>query len=381
MFGTGDSQYFSVYTVRFGTERTNHNAMDTIVYNLIPAGLNISVESLSIRLGLVLSQHVFSTGSSHCFIYYEEMMLDKTNCLELKLRILEREPDFLEPGQKPGDVLRAMRLLWKSRRKTECLKQYKKMERSVDNLFKIHITESVQPMLKFGMVQLATLQDGGDLIVNYADAPNGEEYKDGFRISSVMQLKDIDEELTGPIAFVLYDKLTTLPSQDNAGLTHMFRIPNLNCLSNEQLLAVRESMRSAMARFQELLQPTLQEGPASHYLGGHWQKEKMAEVGMAIQRAIDANDELNWVLTLQSNIAIDVLVGEMDTHRFWQHMRDHGLIPDDSWEVLQALPKDGSYPTTIPIIVLRYNLGADFNERTFSEESSLQHKRKTLSLD
>jgi len=355
--------------------------MDTIIYNIIPAKVELSCEALAIRAGLLMGNRAFSTGSSYCFIYYEEMLLDKNNCLELKLRILERDPEFLQPGQKPGDMLRTMRTLWKSRRNTECLMHYKRMERAVDTLFKIHATESVQPLMKFGMVQLATLQDGGDLIVNYADAPKGEDYKDGFRISNMMQLKDIDEQMTGPCAFILFDKLATLPEQDEARLTHMFRIPNLNALHNEQLIAVRERLRPVMTRLQQLLQPISYTSDGTPHFGGNWQKDRMAEVGKAIQQAIDVNEDLNWVLSLQPDVAIDVLVGEMDTHRFWQHMRDNALIPDDSWEVLQALPKDGAFPHTIPVISLHSNHGTGPIERNLSEENRIQHRRKTLSLD
>ncbi|MCF8257674.1 MAG: hypothetical protein K9J06_08980 [Flavobacteriales bacterium] len=355
--------------------------MDIIVYNLITARLELSTEAAAIRAGLLMGNHTFSTGSSYSFIFFEEMLLDRNNTIVLKLGILEGEPDFFEPGQKPGDMLRMMRMLWKNRRKKDCLKHYKHMEHLIDTLFKERVTEIVKPMKKFGMVQLASLQDGGDLIVNYADAPKGEGYKDGFRISNMMQLKDIDRQMAGPIAFILFDRSATLPEQDEAGLTHVFRIPNLNALSNDHFLAVRECLRPVMARLQELLQLTPHTGDRPPHLGGNWQHDRMGEVGKAIQEAIDANEDLNWVLSFRPDIAIDVLVGEMETHRFWQHIRDNGLIPDDSWEVLQALPKDGPYPQTIPVIVMRSNQGTGHRERNLSEENRMQHRRKTISLD
>jgi hypothetical protein len=146
----------------------------------------------------------------------------------------------------------------------------------------------------------------------------------------------------------------------------------------DQLLGARKALHLQVEKLQKLLIP--EEATIGQYGGGRWNHALLAETGEGIQHAIDTNPDLKWATSIQPQFKSKVLVGEMDTHRFWQLLRDCDQVPDDSWEALQKLPSETPYPRTIPIIVVRPNVGIA-DDDSDKESDSLQHKRKTISLD
>ncbi len=377
MFGTGDSQYFSVYTVRFGTERTNHNAMESIVYILQKSNITPGANAHALRAGLLMSTITYSVGDAYMYILYDDMSKEANKSIERKILLLASHPEFEQFNASASELIANMRMLWSQRRNTAALMQYKRLESIINKITSNYMSIAKEGMRDLSLIQLAPLRDHDMFTIFGLASEDGEKYGEEYSISKILSLYKDEGYTEGPFAFILIDRLAQLSPKDEASLIQVFTLPNINLLTLDQLLGARKALSYSMEKLQKLL---LLDHTSSNYTEAHWHRAPLAETGEAIQHAIDTNPDLSWAAAHAPKFRSTVLVGEMDTHRFWQLQRDCNQMPDDSWALLQNLPSETPYPRTVPVIVIRPNIGfSDPNDE--QAEESLEHKRKTISLD
>jgi len=351
--------------------------METIVYILEKSNIMPGANAHALRTGLLMSTSTYSVGDAYMYILYDDMSKEANKSIERKIHLLSSHPEFEQFNATASELIATMRMLWSDRRNTASLLHYKRMESAINRLTSEYMRMAKEGMRDLSLIQLAPLRDQDMFIILGLASEHGEKYGQGYGISKVLSLFRDADSSDGPFAFVLIDRLAQLPPEDEAGLVEVFTLPNINLLTLDQLLGARKALGHSMEKLQQLLVP---DHSSNDYTGGHWNRAPLAETGEAIQHAIDTNPDLNWAATHAPKFRSTVLVGEMDIHRFWQLQRDCNQMPEDSWEVLQNLPAETPYPRTVPIIVIRPNIGfSDPNEDEADE--SLQHKRKTIPLD
>jgi hypothetical protein len=351
--------------------------MDTIIYNGGHPPLDLSTESLCIRAGFIMGTMVHSFGNAGSHWHFKAMLEDKRQSFESKIAMMKSSPEHLGEGD-AEEMLKAMQMLWKNRRNTPSLLLFKKMEHRLNEAYAYYGQQMLAQMSRFSLLQL---QDVGDdaLMVSDGWMQNGESYPDGFHVSHLLMMQPLPEfGMNGPFALFLFDRTAALPEEELRQMTRLFTLPNLNFLKAEQLQALRNGLRPEMERLEALLLPT---GDADGSV--RWDKQALVRSLPELQRVLDANKELQWIRSFNlDDMAVEVLAGEMDTKRIWQVQRDSGIIPDDTWAKLQALPADAHYPQTIPVFLIRRSNDQGTPVlRNMTEETAMMHTRKTISLD
>ncbi|MCF8257676.1 MAG: hypothetical protein K9J06_08990 [Flavobacteriales bacterium] len=353
--------------------------METIVYISTPSEILPPINAYAIRTGLILSTSTYAVGCAYMGILYDVLTKEVNRNLVRKIEFLKNHGAFENQALDSDQLIKEVKRLSNLKRDKNALKQYLMHEHHITAIYDAYNSALTEGMRNFSLLQLACLKDSDELIVLGFDDPNkGEEHVRNFRISKMLTLKLDPEGSPGPYAFILIDKLAKLPPEDEAGLVHVFNLPNINILTIDQLMVTRKALGPAMGRLHRLLIPDA--ATIGQYGGGRWDRALLAETGKAIQHAIDGNSDLNWAISINPQFRSSILVGEMDAHRFWQLQRDCDQVPDDSWEALQNLSSETPYPRTIPIIVVRPNLVLS-DEKPVNDLDSLQYRRKTISLD
>ena len=167
---------------------------------------------------------------------------------------------------------------------------------------------------------------------------------------------------------------------DKVEMTHLCTVPNLNSLVPNQLLSARARLaplRQELDRLIPLMKPA--EGEKRFYTGT-WQLNELKSFSIRLQEAIDTTPELEWSATVQPDAMTNILVGSMETTALWQLMRENNQIPDDTWPLLERRMRDGDHCKQIPLLSLVLDMEGQENHH-FTEEESLQHRRKTIDLD
>ncbi len=354
--------------------------METIVYITSRSGIDHTYNAIAIRTGVIISPATYAVGNAYIGILYKMLSERHYKTVAQKIQFLETTPNFKELKTTPAEMIKDMRDLWNQRRNTHALKQYKRHEHMINEMFNTTMTALQNAMRNTRLMELAPLRGGKELYVMGLDDPNGEQYERDFRISKLLSLKLDGDDTVGPYVFTLVDKLAKLSPEEEDALTPLITLPNINLLSLDQLLSVRKSLDHAAKQLQQLLVPDISSSEKPQYAGGHWNKAMLTTCGKAIQQLIDGNPDLNWALSIQPSIRVHVLAGEMDIQRFWQLQRTNNQMPDDTWEVLQALPPEEPYPRTVPVFVIKFSglLPAD---EMIDQDVALTPKRKTISLD
>jgi hypothetical protein len=352
--------------------------MNSIVYISTPSNIDPPHNAHAIRTGLLLSTSTYAVGCAYIGILYDVLTKEANRNLVKKIEFLKNHGAFEGQPLDSDQLIKEVKRLANQKRDRNALLHYKMHEHHINLLYDSYTKILTDSMRSYSLLQLAGLRNSEELIVLGFDEPKGEEYELDFRISKLLTLKLDADGSPGPYTFILIDKLAQLPPQDEAGLKHVCTLPNINSLTLDQLLGARKALHLQVEKLQKLLIP--EEATIGQYGGGRWNHALLAETGEGIQHAIDTNPDLKWATSIQPQFKSKVLVGEMDTHRFWQLLRDCDQVPDDSWEALQKLPSETPYPRTIPIIVVRPNVGIA-DDDSDKESDSLQHKRKTISLD
>jgi hypothetical protein len=352
--------------------------METIAYITSASGIHPAYNALALRTGLLISTATFAVGNAYMCILHDRLTAELNRNLTEKVRFIANYDTLQQSGLDPETVIRELKQLWNNRRNTVMMKEYKKRESLINKMYDAALQAVRLQVRNFSLMQLEGLKDSDELRVFGLDEVQGEGYERDFRISKILSLKVEPDGSPGPFAFIMIDKLAKLPAEDEAALTPLFTLPNINILTLDQLMGARKALSHWTEQLQQLLVPdTSADGT---YDIAHWDRPKLAQAGKAIQEAIGTNPDLNWATALRPHFTCQVLAGEMDTKRFWQLQRDCNQVPDDSWEVLNALTAETPYPRTMPIIVVRPSLDiADENPE--EDADSLKSKRKTISLD
>jgi hypothetical protein len=350
--------------------------MEFIVYNYRGPKLGLSGEALSIRIGIILGQRVHSIGIAGNHIYLKQNLETLNTTFEQKLKTMMKFPDVIPGAEKLNSMLDTMRLQWKDRKNRKNLVGFKQNEHKLNVAYESFVIATTILRKVHGLIQLSAF--GEDiLVVTNASSEVGERYADKFNISNLLQLHAFKQKsLHGPFVFVLYDQLAELPEEVMQNMTHLITLPNLNYLSPEQMLAVRTDLRPHTERFAALLKPTEGEG----HCGAHWDKAGLAHIGHELQDAMAANEEIQWMSNFNMEHSTSkVFAGEMETRSLWKHLRDNGMLPDDTWAVLEALPADAAYPISIPVLIVQLPNGLENDH--LAEETEALPKRKTISLE
>lgn len=350
-----------------------------IVFNKHKDPLDFSWESYALRASLCLFDEAVCVGPSIYTIVYEEYARNLP--LESKVRTLAMNEKDDESRLKFEQCVRDLKFMRKRKHpKKHEIVLMKKLEKSINDLFELHIKDMLTAFKKHGLPQLAPFNAGDDACLHlwYVHSDLGEQNKEG-RLSQVLCFEVNEDHDMIPDVFVFYDTLAHQVLKDHT-LTPLAKLPNLNALEADKLQLVRNQLDSEREELTSLLPMMEADKHGKQYYTGTWNLEGVKAFAPRLQQSIDKVHEIDWSSKLYTNVRSELHVGNMDTLELWQLLRNHDFIPDDTWKILQQKHESGIHCPTTPIMTITSNVGTDGLTNLTSEET-LVHKRKTLDLN
>ena len=353
--------------------------MNLLAYNPNDPNSDLSWESFTIRTGLLLSELSFAIGGSPFYIMYQQSMMQMNvqNKVKLMIQSADLADHRLALMQMEADLKTLRNRKNKNQRDLVFLKQ---TEKAVEQWFEGYVEERTSQLRRFGLPQLSALEADrqNGLRLWYYNKDHGETHEPA-PISEVLgyEYKEGGVMATDVMAF---GKSFTEILMGKVEMSHLCTLPNLNSLQPNQLLSARARLapwRQELDRLIPLMKPA--EGEKRFYTGT-WQLDELKTFSVRLQEAINNTPELEWSAKVQPDAMTHILVGSMETTALWQLMRDNDHIPDDTWPLLERRMRDGDHCKQIPLLSLSLAEEGQENHH-FTEEESLQHRRKTIDLD
>lgn len=362
--------------------------MNALVYSTEQSIIPVSWESQALRTGFILNNGVLATGHSPFSIGYEQGMIEAFQTLEAKLRYLEEFEEFKQFGQTAEEMIKFLKSVKKDRQGgKKALVFYKQTESVINKIFSEQISSEVTAMESHGLVQLSNLTDNEGFYVCALQEKDGESYGGYANLSFILGMQNVNEHfleedrIYGLFAFMLYAQLAETVVSDKVELTPLVTLPNLISLNTTQLRNVKQALKPIADRLDKLLLPCPPHADGTHYVSGIWDMASIPQLAQELQAAIDANTDIQWAKKMSMDWSSQLAVGMIETPALWQLLRDHSLVPDDTWQVLQQWVKEKHYSPKMAIFDLRMTPGLVSLDSTMAITDIEQYTRKTLDID
>ena len=355
--------------------------MTGIVFNKQNKHLALGWESYALRSSLCLFEQTICLGPSGYRIIYEAAT--STANLNSKLHKLLITVQTEEERQQLEEVKSTLKHLRKRKhpQKQEIV-FLKQTEKYINDCYALFIEAELKELAKFGLPQLAPFyfREEKSLDLWFVNDKEGETEKGGL-LSLVLSFEvdfEFDKDPKSDV-FVFYEHLAH-EVIENHQLTPLAILPNLNNLDADKLQNVREQLTPLRKELETLLPLAKANEGEMQYYSGRWNLEGVKDLAPRLQEAINASPQLEWLNKIHTELRSELHVGNMDTLELWKLLRDHGFIPDDTWEVLEQKRKSGIHCPTTAIMTITSNWGSE-ELTNLSEEEALSHKRKTLDIN
>jgi hypothetical protein len=207
---------------------------------------------------------------------------------------------------------------------------------------------------------------------------SGEKKWEGS-LSRLLTFAPEDKEEADPGVVIFYERLGHEVSEKFA-CTPLATLPNMISLTTERLKDLRQRLAPLRTELDALLPALPTDEHGNTYHTGYWNLEGIKEFAPRLQKTLDTAPELEVVVNLSQAFKAQVQVGNMAITDLWQLLHTNGVVPGDSWKLLQQKQQSGIHAPTVPFITIT----SDWNPTALnhlSEEQSQTHKRKTLNID
>lgn len=353
--------------------------MNGVVLNKQIDAFDWGWESLALRASIALMDTTHSVGDSPHLIMY--MNNPESISTKNKLKLLidhETDPEFKKSLMQAQTILQMLhRRKHPSKQDIVFLKQHDAM---VNKLFDEYRKTMMDWLKGFGLPQLKTLYTDEERLLHLWALSGGLGEKNGSAPLSYLLSQKVEDEDDPAADVYIFFEAPGKELFEKKNLVHLATLPNLNFLEPEKLRNVHDRLRPMQQELDALLPllPAQESGPAYHT--GYWNLDGVKAFAPRLQQALHDTPELQWAKNINSNMSVELHVGNMETTELWQFLRDKGLVPDDTWQVLSKNLQDGDCCPTSAIMTLTSDWATNgFNSLT--EEETHTHKRKTIDLD
>lgn len=352
--------------------------MNALVYNSIQNGFNLGWESNALRTGLLLFEGTVCIGPSFQFIRFEELAKKMLPKQKVEFMINNcRDEGSRKQYEEWMRILKSTRKIKHWDKRGIVIK--KQMENALDDLFQLHVDDTMEYLKQYGLTQLAPLCNEEDGLYTWPVEDGQGERIRNHQLSSLLDVEFTDHPEATPDVFVLYERLGK-KVQEERQLTPMAVLPNLNELNANQLKSVCMNLEPVRQRLGTLLPLMPPDEEGYFYCTGQWNTEALKALSTELQAALDADPELERIGNLNREFRTFLHVGTMDTVELWELFHAEGILPDDTWRALQRIRTTGEYCPYIPIMTITTDWGQN-QAPHYTEEETLNHRRKTIDLD
>ncbi|MGE0638333.1 MAG: hypothetical protein AB7G44_16580 [Bacteroidia bacterium] len=364
-------------------------------YQVNKQSINLGSESLALRCAYVLSDAVLSTGTSYAFICYDHYF--RSMSPENKIRAMEAQSpeEFAKLGAGTADQMINMLKLHKKVKHPVPgqIIAFKKLEKSINTLWEFDHQENLARMMLTGMPQLEPLmKDENFLVLSVHSVQSELNDKYFYPCSKIMNLDFEEDDAIDlfflPMEFITYVETQSIPRSHKPFFTeHLFMFPNVNSLSSEELKAVRSSLSSETAPFRskvdEWVKACAKDSPGQ--TRNFFDKE-IKPLAATIQQKMEQNQLLQYVDKHYENEKprIEVVGGEVCLSVIWAFYHALGIIPDETWKMLEALnttEKAGERRVPVLINKMKKESKGFFSKLKELKEEIVLPTRKTLDID
>ncbi|MBI1286035.1 MAG: hypothetical protein GC178_00490 [Flavobacteriales bacterium] len=353
--------------------------MNGYTFNSNPPAFSPAWEAFALRAGLCLLDNVCCVGYSTNIIMFEHAseQLTPANKMRLLLKQLQ-QPEDIKTLQGAMAIMQSIRK--KKHRNKHDILTLKRGEKITQDIFEHYREHIVTDLRTSALPQLWPfyLKDNKCLYLWNVDTERGEPTGRG-KFSGLLSFEQ-DEEEEDPPSIVLFYEQLGLDVLDRFECTPLVTLPNMNLYEYEKLNNLRQRLEPLRKELETTLPLMEQQDGEKRYTTGQWNIESIKELAPRLQKTMDELPEIQWAADLQQSIRAELLVGNMEITELWQLLFDHGIIPKDTWAVLQKKKQSGILCPTIPFITVRSDWSTAATDN-LTEEDSLSHKRKTLDLD
>lgn len=353
--------------------------MNAYTFNSNAPAFSPSWESFALRAGLCLLDNVCCVGHSASIILFEHSSehLTPANKIKLLLRQLQ-QPEDIQVVESAQAIMQSIRR--KKHRNKQDILTLKRGEKITTDIFEHYRQDILADLKKTGLPQLYPffLEENKCLYVWAVNDQQGEPPGRGM-LSQMLLFNQLEDEEDQPTVIIFYESLG-LDVSKRYDCTPLVTLPNINLFEYEKLNNLRQRLEAHRNELAATLPLMRTEDGKAEYATGTWDLESVKELAPRLQQAVDSTPEMQWASELQEGVRAELLVGNMETSELWQLLYDHGIVPNDTWDVLQKVKQSGNYCPTIPFITIRSEW-ATASTINLSEDDSLAHKRRTIDLD
>lgn len=353
--------------------------MTGLVFNSHAPAFSVNWESFALRSGLCLLNNTCCVGySAHTIMYkYASENLSLSRQMKLLLRHMQ-QPEDVAVMERAIQINRAIRS--KKHLGKQDIIELKRTEKIIGDIWKTYREEVLKGLENTGLPQLAPFYFAEDksLYLWAVDKEQGET-EDNGKMSNLLAFETDQPVSISPDVVIFYETLGH-EVQEKFPCTHLATMPNLLIMDHPKLDNLRQRLEPQRKELESLLPLIPKDEEGHQYFTGTWNLEGIKEFSPRLQKVLDAAPEVQWAAEMQKDVRVDLYVGNMGATDLYGLLHDRGIIPDDTWQVLQQRVESGKLCPTIAFIAARSEWAAA-EMANLSEEETMSHRRKTIDLD
>ncbi len=369
--------------------------MKAIVFNTTDSRLDKRMEAITLKAGYLLSQEVYTAGSTGFEIFFKECMADLPVMKQLSMleSTHKENPEKLETLQKARQLLKeSAKVKYKGGGHIAAIK---KIEKMVGDLWMESLEDYEEYMYKAGFAALKELAEEG-LLKAYSIDPDPEDPKSYVTASNLLQrlLPDLKED-EEPEIFVagaeFMNECCHLPKQDAANadalfLHHCFTLPNINALTSSELKTVHKQLQQAGALFTQYTDEWIDMCYFNDDITDRtaFFKNNILPAAAQLQESIYNNEILRLCSRLQNDaVKLNAWLGEVPVWQLWNYYKQYDVVKESTWSKLQTLKNtEAYYKQRWPVIALEVpKKEAAENRKESDEIDDIVGTKKYLQID
>lgn len=325
--------------------------MNSVLVDFEKTALKWNYQAIAMRMGYLFSERLFVGGSiidTYSHFAYKERYPEHVRWQALMQNKWEPDMAKLLP-----EMLANIRRGRSVKNKTpQLIVAQRKVEADVNKLFFGMMNHYEEGFHKVGFMKLddEILATKGFAFfeVDYDNPEHGK--KKPFSEIFLLEKKEGDEEYMHllPHDFVAHETIKakwtdahhdTAADVNSIYLQRCISVPDPRSLSTNEIMLLRRNIYNASQPFREALEEWWKLFHADDVSTADTLRfftEKVLPHSIAIQQAADNNDILQMLV--RQNPAtnyVDMLIGEVPVSVLWQWYKDMGILPSQTWEVLQ----------------------------------------------
>lgn len=336
-------------------------------------------ESMAIRAGLMLCERTFDVGGTPYCIFYRKMMAGTS--VQKRFELLLSNTETEEDKQALLEMREVLKTLGSRKRRTKpeiiFLKQTEKL---LNRFFDELVDKKINALKKFGLPDLTPIaEDNGKALTIWLCAKEQGERVAEHRLSDLLSFKLAENSAPGSDLFVIFGP-PTIGLEEQLQLTQLAVIPNINLLNTQDLIGLRKRLKPVRDRLDTFLPRPEYDPGQTDYCVGTWDMEGLMAFVPTLQHELDQQPELQWAKKVNPSSDTRLMIGMMDAAQLWRMLRQLDLLPNDTWEVLDAAIRSGIRCPQVPIMAV-VAPPSELLLANLTEEESLGHRRKTIAID